>query len=247
MIKYEKFLFAIVCTFILGFTTVEAARNVCPNSVKKELAQKANYVKVNYEIKDFSEFKELVIGDAKTTYKVPNYVFEISIYNMDDDIYVSIEKTNGEMGMTIYNTDAEDGIYTFTDTNIGDIYNYNFTIRSNNEQCMGTVLRTTKFTKPRYNAYSEFTYCKNSSNFYCQRFIGTEINLKSADEFLNKVSVNNEKNNPKRDEIEEKNEISDLLKKNWKTYVLVFVLVLGVIVGGAFFLKKYNEKKGWRL
>ncbi len=48
---------------------------------------------------------------------------------------------------------------------------------TNDEECNGRVLKTLKFTKPRYNAYSEYTYCQNSSSYYCQKFINTEINI----------------------------------------------------------------------
>lgn len=212
----------------------------------------AAHVKVSYETKDYSEEKELEIDGKKTTYKVPNYIFEISVYNVTDDIYVYIEKTSTNKTSrtavkTVYSTDAEDGIYTFTDSNIGDIYNYHVTVKSNKDSCIGRTLRTIKFTKPRYNAYSEFTYCHNSSNYYCQRFVGTELNIKDNQDFLTKIKVNNEKNNPDRDKNEETEAIKNLLKNNWKIYVLIFVVILGGVVGAVFFVKKNKEKKGWRL
>lgn len=251
MIKYRIYLLIFACALFVNFTTVNAA-NACTNSVKKELSQIAAHVKVNYEIKDFSEEKELEIDGKKTIYKVPNYIFEISVYNITEDIYVLIEKTDTKKlsktpVKTVYASDAEDGIYTFTDSNIGDIYNYHVTVKSNKDACIGSSLRTMKFTKPRYNAYSEFTYCHNSSNYYCQRFIGTEIDIKDNTDFLNKIKVNNEKNNPSRDDIEDKEAIKNLLKDNWKMYVLIFVIILGLIVGGVFFIKKHREKKGWKL
>ncbi len=252
MTKYNRFVFIFICACIFNFTSVEAAGKSCPSGIKKELAQIASRIKVNYEIKDFSEEKKLSVDGKETTYKIPNYVFEISIYNMSDDIYVVVDKTNKQMlsgtnAFTVRNSDAIDGIYTFTDDNFGEIYNYNVTVYSNDKECSNVALRTYKFTKPRYNAYSEFTYCQNSSNFYCQRFIGTEINIKDTDDFLAKIKVNNEKNDPDRDKKDETKIVTELFKNNWKTYILIFLIVVALATGVIFFIKKRRKKEGWEL
>ena len=109
------------------------------------------------------------------------------------------------------------------------------------------TLRTTKFTKPRYNAYSEFTYCQNSSNYYCQRFIKSEISIKDTDDFLNKIEVNNDKNDPNKDGKENKEALGKLFKENWKTYLLIFVIVLAAGTGAVFFIRNYQKKSGWKL
>ncbi len=247
MTKFKYLLFIFVCSFIFGCVSVQAAMNTCPTSLRKQLAQAASSVKVDYEIKDFSEEKTIEVDGHETTYKIPNYIFEISIYNMTDDIYVYVQKTNNTPGFSVYNDSAIDGVYTFTDENIGDIYNYKITVRSNSAECSGVTLRTTKFTKPRYNAYSEFTYCQNSSNYYCQRFIGTEINIKDANDFLSKIKVNNEKNDPDRDKNETDKKVGDLFKANWKTYLMIFMVILALATGLFMFIKKQQKKGGWKL
>ncbi len=247
MIKYKNILSIFICAMILNFTTVEAANNNCTTGVKKQLAQDASHIKISYEIKDFSEEKSLSAGGAETTYKIPNYIFEISVYNLTEDVYIYYDKSNGSGSGTIRFEDALDGVYTFTDDNFGEIYNYNFSIRSNHPDCEGATLRSIKFTKPRYNAYSEFTYCQNSTNFYCQRFIGTEINIKNADDFLNKIKVNNDKNNPNADAGADKKIIANLFKSNWKTYLLVAVILAALATGSIFLIKRRQKKSGWKL
>lgn len=247
--KHIRCLFLSIFALFLGIFSVDALDNVCSTSTKKQLATEAAYVKVDYEIKDNSEIKTLTIGDSSTTYKVPNYSFEISIYNLSENLSATIATTNeGEKKFLNVNyTDTVDGVYTFVDTNVSDIYNYKITIISNNQECQGMTIRTMKFTKPRYNAYSEYTYCKNSSNYYCQRFIGTEINIEDTDDFLSRIKVNNEKSNPNRDKIDEEKEIKDLVKENWKLYLIILFGTVTVFSIIFILVKKHKKKKGWRL
>lgn len=246
MIDYKRILLILLCTFVVGITSVTAASS-CSTSTKKRLAQNAARVKVEYEIKDFSEEKTLEVDGKETTYKVPNYIFEITVYNVTEDLTVYIQKSNSEKQITVNFENTTDGTYTFTDSNFGEIYNYNVYVRSNADECRGVTLRTTKFTKPRYNAYSEFTYCQNSSNYYCQRFIKSEISIKDTDDFLNKIEVNNDKNDPNKDYKENKEALGKLFKENWKTYLLIFVIVLAAGTGAVFFIRNYQKKSGWKL
>lgn len=247
MIKHAKYLLIFMCLFMLDFRIVDAAKDTCSSSVKKDLAYAAALVKANTEIKDFSEEKTLEVDGSSTTYKIPNYAFEISIYNVSDDIRVLVETTKEDRNMIINNSQTTDDVYTFTDDNFGEIYNYVLTVESAHPDCYGMTLRTIKFTKPRYNPFSEFTYCKNSTNYYCQRFIGTEISVKSVDDFLDKISVNNEKNNPDNSKPEDKKEIANLVKKYWKTYLIIFIVILIITVVVIVYVHNRKKKKGWRL
>lgn len=247
MTKYVKWLSFLICTLFVFSLNVEAARNNCPASVKKELSQSAAHIKVNYEIIDNSMNKEITVGDKTTTYKVPNYAFAITLYNLTSDFYARIETNSDSDDISVPYEETRNGNYTLYDYNIGDIYNYNITIYSTHPDCSGTVFRTLKFTKPRYNAFSEYTYCKNSTTYYCQRFITSDLKISTTDEFLDKISVNNEKNNPNKDKNDITKEIVDSFKSNWKLYLGIFFGLAILIVGGIFILKKYREKKGWKL
>lgn len=246
MIKYAKYLLIFICASFIYNISVLAQTVSCPASVKRNLAVAANYIKASYEIIDNSEEKTLVIDGQSTVYKIPNYSFAISIYNLTEDLSAYVLPTNGT-GFNVYYEDTTDGIYTFNDYNFGEIYNYTITIKSDNDECLGTTIRTIKFTKPRYNAFSEFAYCQNSSNFYCQKFIGTEINIGSVDDFLNKIKVNIDNTNPNKDKIDENREIVTIIKNNWKIYILIFLVLAVLIVAAIFFIKKYKAKKGWKL
>lgn len=249
MIKYAKYMLLLVSLLFVDFIQVHAINDTCSTSMKKTLSKEAAFIKANYEIKDFSTEKEITVEGNTTTYKIPNYAFEISLYNLKDYFEVTVSTTNKSNTalFTINGADATDGVYTFMDYDFGNIYNYIFTVRTIGEECNSQILRTIKFTKPKYNAFSEYTYCKNSSNYYCQRFVGTDLNLRDSDDFLSKIKVNNDKNNPNREQMDEDKEIKDILKNNWKIYLIVFIVVLGVLVGSVVLIRRYNKKKGWRL
>lgn len=243
--KYLKYL--VVFTVFLCINTLNVNALSCSNAVSKDLGQIASYVKVDYEVHDNSVIKELQVGEDKTNYIVPNFTFDISIYNINDDIYVMIKEHTTGNSYTIMNSDTTDNTYTFINSDFGNIYNYEIVIMSNNPDCYGEKVRTINFIKPKYNAYSEYTYCQNSSNLYCQRFTDKDLNITDSKDFLNKVKVNNEKNNPDRDKIDEFDTITKLLQDNWKVYLGVFIGVVFIIVIIIFIIKARNKKKGWRL
>lgn len=219
----------------------------CSNADYKDLGQIASYVKADYEVIDNSEIKTLTVGEETTTYKVPNYTFAFTIYNVNEDIYVDIENEKTKDKKTIYYDDTEDGTYTFDDYNFGDVYNYKIVVYANRTSCSKKKLKTLRVSKPKYNAYSEFTYCGNSSSYYCQKFITGDLGIDSTSEFLKKIEVNNQKNDPKKDEKDIKKQITDILKNNWKIYLAIFVVVSGTFTGLIIYKKRANKKKGWNL
>ncbi len=250
MTKYVKYLLMTVCFLCIGILEANA-ETACPSSVKKELSQVAAHIKVNYEILDKSETKDLEIYGVKTTYKVPNYAFVVSIYNLTKDFYAKVQTNSTDTltskSLNVYYDETVEGIYSLYDYNIGDIYNYTITIYSTNPDCENKVFRTFRITKPKYNAYSEYTYCQNSSNYYCQRFVNMDLKINSTAEFLSKIEANNEKNNPNKGYMDVKEEIVTTIKKNWLIYLLIFVSIAILITGIIIYMKKRHKKKGWKI
>ncbi len=236
-----KYLIIFALLLGIGLTQVDAAS--CPASIKKDISKLANYVKIDYEVEDNSAYKKLKVGDDETEYKIPNYTFTFSIYNIVPELFISLEDKSNGMSMNITNDMTNNGTYTFKSSDFGSIHNYVLTVKSANDQCYGARFRTIKQTQPRYNAYSEFAYCKNSSSYYCQRFVGTDFDI-STSEFLKKIDANNKKAKPKQEDIED---IKDMLKEHWKTYLFIFIGLACAFVIGIIGVRYYKKKKGWRL
>ncbi len=237
-------LYKYILSFILFFSIVPTINAInassCDKKELKNLTKIANYIKVNYEVDDNSENKVLSDGKNSTEYKIPKFNFKISIYNVAPELKVIVKNNINKVTLNITNDMTTDGLYTFSNDDFGRIYNYTFEVYG--KDCNNKI-RTLKLTKPRYNAYSEFTFCQNSSIFYCQKFVGSETGLKSAEDFLKKIEANN-----KKPVIEGAVEtVRDLIKNNWKIYIAVFAIVVVLFVALIVLLRHLNKKKGTTL
>ena len=176
--RHIKTIILFLASFCLFNINVSAQS--CSNSEVKDLNSIASYVKASYEVIDKSESKEAKYGESTKTYIIPNYSFEITFYNLTNDIYLNVKDNVTEEEVTIDNKMAKNGNYSFINYDFGRIYKYTIDVMSANPNCYGKKIRTFTLVKPRYNAYSEYTYCQNSSNYYCQKFTEKELNIKSS-------------------------------------------------------------------
>lgn len=240
-VKYLIVLFLFMCIN----TSVYALS--CPNSVTKDLVHAATYIKANYDVIDNSETKTLTIGSDSTTYTIPNYTFEMSIYNITEDFTAEIHDDVSGNTISIGYNDTNDGTYSFTNSDFGTIYNYTIKIMSNKNECLGQLVKTLHITKPKYNAYSEYTYCKNSTILVCQKFVTKDIGVNSSEEFLKKISVNNKKNAPINISDETKKTIKDIFSNNWILFASIFAGVIIISIGVIIYIKKKNKTRGWDL
>lgn len=219
--------------------------NKCTTAYINEMISLAKYVKADYEVIDNSTTKKITIGKDVVNAKIPNYSFLFSIYNITDKVYVRISSNStANYPQAIYSVDANDGMYTFADNNFGNIFNYTIFVYPNNANCSSRLLKKITITKPKYNAYSEYTYCKNSSNYYCQKFVNKDLKLKNSDDFMSKIAVNNKLNNPN---IPLPSKVVELIKQNWKLYIKIFVGATLFIILLVVLIRYYNKKKRWKL
>lgn len=241
--KLTRYLLLMLSIFIFNITLANASS--CKGSIAKDLSQITSHVKVDYELIDKSQRKELVIGEDKKEYIIPNFVFNISLYNITDDIYVEITNDVTSENRKVYYKDTNDGVYTFSNDDFGRIYNYTFMLKSNNSDCMGDNIRKLTYTKPMYNAFSEYTYCQTSSSFYCQRFVTKPTDLIGEEDFLKKISANNSKNKPEEGEEQKEETFIDKIKSNKNFYIILILVVVALTIGTIIIINK--RKKRWEL
>lgn len=108
--------------------------------------------------------------------------FDISIYNIVEDVYVSYRTDKGGEQRVFANM-ATDGVYTFNVKDIDNIVTYTFTVRSLKFGCTHDI-RTFTLIKPKKNSYSDLDICKYEDledYFYCQKWITQELEGNSAD------------------------------------------------------------------
>lgn len=220
----------------------------CSKDVSRDLTKEAYYIKSNYEIIDNSTYKEIKIGEDKTTFKIPRYEFNISIYNITKNLYVIIKNDVDSSVKTIHYSDTVDGTYSFLDTNFGQIYKYVMEIYPEANDCANKKLKTIKLVRPMYNAYSEYAYCKHSSNYYCQKFTKNKLNLKGNKDFLSKIKVNNDRRSEeikKETKKETEKSLIEIIIDNWQMYLGIFTGSIIVSIVLLVLIRKRRNKKEW--
>ena len=192
----------------------------CSNKDANDLVSYASYVKAKYDIVDNSKRKKATANGQTKNFIVPNFTFNITVYNVTDNIYLEIKNDVDDEVITVYNKDTKNNTYTFSNHDFGQIYNYTISILSNNPSCKGEQIRSINLKKPKYNAFSEYDECKGSKLSICQKFINTNKNI-TIDEFSQTVNIDNNET--------EKWKITDFLSK-YKVRIILGLLLISILV-----------------
>lgn len=240
--KYLKHILILFILITLKMTNVTALS--CPNSISKDLSLEASHIKVSYEIIDRSIEQEITIEENTTSYKIPKFDFVFTIYNMTENLYITIKDDVTNENKNIFMSDTNNGEYTFTNSDPGKIYNYTFSILSNDPNCQGQKVRTIRMVKPKYNAYSEFAYCKSSSNYYCQRFVEKDLALKNSDDFLKAISVNIKDSETNDTKVPNNPKVINYTWINIAVVAFAVIIVTTIII---VIVKKVKARKRWEI
>lgn len=118
-----------------------------------------------------------------------NYYYELSIYNITDDIYASITNDINEEELIINNAVTTNNNYSFSVYDNEDIIEYEIHIRPMKYGCTDE-LRKISYTKPRYNSLSEIEMCKRdelADYSYCQTWV-TKYFKETREEAIAKIN-----------------------------------------------------------
>ncbi len=210
----------------------------CSYQDQLNLNSKAANVRTNYELKtDRIEYED---GVSYVEY------FVIHILNVTNETYVELSN-NVEDGSKIYHySDTTDGNVDIIWTKTEDIANFTVKVYAESgTACSGDLLKTSRFTMPKYNGYYNRAICEEIPDFYlCQKYISVETVDES--EFVSKVegyingTVN--KDGEKVEEKEDKKGILEFINKN-KWYIIGAAGVIGVGVGVFVYLKKTKKQR----
>ncbi len=241
-----KKILALIITSILFVTNVNAASK-CSYEEQTKLNGKAGNVKVSYEIKETevkADFFDVYKNELKDTMIVE--VFEISVLNISEDIYVVVKNDFNKDSKTIRYSDSNNGIAKFTWDKRDNITNFTFEIYSSNKtSCPNEIYKTIYLTTPRYNTLYGYEECKNIEDFYlCQKYV-TFKDISEAN-FFSKISQYKNKEIDDNGEVIPSNKtifdrVFDFVKENkW------FVLSGIVLISGAVYAINYTKNKKQR-
>ena len=230
----KKILALIVVSFL--FVTNVNAASKCSYAEQTELNGKAGNVKVSYAIKEVDVKGNYINMDTGETYDTSKAeVFEITILNLSEDLYVVVTNDIDESVRTIRYGNTSNGMATFIWNNNDNITNFTFNIYSSDKtNCKDEVYKTLYLTTPRYNNLYGYQVCQGLEDFYlCQKYVN--FNKVSEGDFYKKISQYNNKEIDDNGEqiVPEKtvfDKIINFIKQNKWFIVSGIVLVAGAVV-----------------
>lgn len=234
--KVVKISFAIAAMFLCG---INVQADTCSYVEKANLNETASKVKTNYEVIEEKKTEEFLDPDTLEvgTYETIKTTFKISIYNITKDLYITQNNNLTNELKTIIYEDTENGVYTFTTEDTENIIKYEYQIFSNLENCMGDILKTYSFLKPKENVYSQYRMCEGLEDIpYCKTYLTEDLNM-SESELKDKINNYLTKDEDKTPTDNEEG-IKEYLKENYVYVIAGAVLIVGTLITTVIIVKK---------
>lgn len=233
--KYLKSL--LVLPFLIALNVYA---DECSYKEQANLNKEAALIEANYEVIKEQEpytFEDPDgLGTTETTRTITT--FKIKIYNIAENLSLNINERIGNKAgsnKVVTYADTENGVYTFTSDNLGDIIDYTIKASALSGGCAGKTIRTMTFKKPRVNPYAGYDICKGHESVqYCEEFTTKEFEFTEAK--LEEVLKDIDKTNNGGDTTNE-NGFLKFLKNNY-IYIIVGVVVIGAGTGAYFIYRK---------
>lgn len=235
MRKNTKYILVSLLSFCF-VVNVNAAE--CSYEKQVELNNIASTVKATYEAVDIDSGEKYYDGtfDENGNPNMTEYYvkgFKVKLLNLTNDLIAEVTNSLGQT-RTITYADTNNGSVDLWTNSAENLITYTINIRATDGECGGTDLRTIDLLIPRYNYYSETSFCQNNPEFeYCQEFTtaSSDIDLIKFDEMSKKYTE--EKNKDNKQEKSQKNSFLNKIKIFFKEKgVLVFSIIgiVGVII-----------------
>ena len=217
-----------LCLFIVGVTNASAV-STCDYETQVKLNSEAANIKASYEVKEIKTGKKIEADLGDEEYIDETYQgVEVSIYNMTENLYLTVMNTSTNETKTYHYEDTDNGSIKLVrgEDGLEDIVTYQITIYSNHNDCKDEELKKINLVTPKYNSFSADALCEGSSKYYCQEYVTEDLNM-TYDDFL-KQAANNNKNDGNGDTDTVKD--NDFFKK-YGIYIVggILVILLGVM------------------
>ena len=242
--KILVILLNIIAFSVIGLKNVSAAACTLEQQVK--VNNEAGLVSYSVQPFEYHYSNPDVSAENKDSdeTQISGYLGMLEIYNLTDNIYVTVADSN-ENSQTKYTyNDSADGTVSLSTGSMEYLKNYTISIFASNEDCSKNAIRTIDVVVPRENRYYYSDYCENYPDyFYCSQFLNLEEI--SQDDFNRgikeyaKTHKSATNDNRKEGIIEV---TADFAKNNWLIIAIVIIVILGIIAG-AIVIKNKKRKK----
>ncbi len=173
-------------------------------------------------------------------------IIEIKIYNTSPDNMYVLKSSSSNIALVekhfLAPEKEEDNPVTFTVQSTDMIISFELYIYSNLNECTGELLKTIRFSLPKFNYYSQLEACNGIPEFYlCQEYITFDIN---KDKFFEQVNNYKENGAANADVLmDQASTLNKIVASSSKTkYIIVGLLLVGGSIA-TYFIIKDNRKK----
>ena len=218
---------------------VDVSNTICNKDIHEAIVKDASNLKVKYEvIPDYYFGKAMELetdlnGDGELT-ETDTYgpALKVVFEGLTDNIFVKLENDLDYEQKTIKNSDANEGTYSFDQTENAYVRTYNVKVFSARSECGEVLYREFTFRLPRLNELRDLTMCEKFPDMdTCKSFVFVESEYELFKEYKNEVDtrLREEKEQKKKEEEKQDSSINNILKN--KVVIIVAAVVLVVIVG----------------
>lgn len=163
---------------MLNEILVDTSESLCDSKTIQKLYNQANDVKVTYKpVKKVTSTG--VDLDTNEDVEVESYVYEVTISNITEDIYLIIKNDNiyfKDIVKTIKYADTKKGKYVFTTDYTELLVTYEVSVYSAEKSCKDELYRKFTFITPIYNRFYDMYTCVSYPDFkWCQQFITEDV------------------------------------------------------------------------
>lgn len=245
--KKKRYILAFSLLCILSFKlNVFAA---CDYETQVKLATEAANVNMTYEIK--KEIINIYTGevapeateedvDFDGDYAYQNYIY-ITLMNLTENIYIELTGTNG-FSQNYYYEDSENGTIIINGGIGEEIVTYKALIKSTNNECSETSLRSLELITPKKNPYSDLMACQDVKEYYCEPFVTYEIDLNEGQVIDKAMEIKNNSNKENEEEKEKKWWEEWFENNPWFIPTVAGIIVLAGVATTVIIIKKRRSK-----
>ncbi len=239
----RKVLYLTIFFFISLLMTTNVNAEDCADNIKVKLNAELYNVKFNYEVVEATSKEDLELY----RYPINDYV-KVTVINITEGMAVvmddGFEEAEGSEGggaisasQKFEYSDTNEGVYTFN-VPMDVVHNFEVFITNANSECIDPQTRKLTFITPRYNQYSSLEECKGVSEYYCDKYLTSEIPYSKA-EIIKSIE-----RLKKDDNTQEVQELS-FFQKYGKTISLVIIgiFLVPIMIVACFVIRNYIRRR----
>ena len=216
----------------------------CDYQKQVELNDLASTVKVTYEEVEI-DTGEQYIDDMKFDENGNNIIitrkvkgFKVKLINLAENLSVEVSNDLG-LNKFISYEDTNKGMVELATDTADKIINYTINVSVETGVCAGQELRTINVLVPKYNLYSETSYCKENPGFeYCKEYTtdNNQMDYIQFDEAAKKYDLTKEKKEEKKEQTKLE-KVLEVLNEN-KVIIISSVSIIVILTTGIIVVKR---------